>query len=465
MKTTVKYYTKNGSFILNVILSVLLFTIYPGTIYPQRITIEGNTFRVYGKEIFINGVNTPWDNWNDFGGNYDHNFWDTEFQEIRQAGGNASRIWISCNGDVGINITETGYVLGATLSHWNDLDDMFTLAAEHQVYIMATLTSFDHTKNTYSKYQSWRNMLADTAFVSSYINNYVIPFINRYKDNPYLWCIDVCNEIEWMHENEECGNISWNRLQYFVARVAAAVHENSVVPVTLGSAAVKWNSNCSGCEGNFWSDQSLKAQYNYPEAYLDFYSPHFYGWVVRWFGNFALDKTPDSYGINDRPCLVGENPAKGVFTQNTSGDNVLVVPISEAYIKTCQQGWKGLMVWTSNGVDGNGSLADCGVGLTAFQSQYPELVSPDSSTAIIHFKSDPGLKVWPNPATDYIYFKRADGSEILARIYDLFGRMVFALKIEAGDEAVLDIRSLQSGVYILNLSSEKHPGRICLIVH
>ena len=112
-------------------------------------------------------------------------------------------------------------------------------------------------------------------------------------------------------------------LQYFVARVAAAVHENSTVPVTMGSAAVKWNSTVPGCEGNFWSDQNLQAQYNSPEAFLDFYSPHFYGWIVRWFGNFALDKTPDDYGINDRPCMVGENPAKGVYKQNTSGQNIL----------------------------------------------------------------------------------------------------------------------------------------------
>ena len=357
-------------------LIVLLNILFSGKIWAQRITVDGNNFKVYGKEIFMNGVNTPWDHWNDFGGNYDHSFWDTEFQKIRQAGGNASRIWISCNGDVGIDISETGLVSGATQDHWEDLDDMFTLAAEHQVYIMATLISFDHTKNTYKKYQSWRNMLKDAANVNSYVTNYVIPFINRYKDNPYLWCIDVCNEIEWMHDNTECGNIPWENLQYFIARVAAAVHENSEVLITMGSAAVKWNGNCPECIGNFYSDQNLQAQFNSTKAFLDFYSPHFYGWTVRYFGNFALDKTPDYYGINDRPCMVGENPAKGVFDQDTLRHNILVIPISEAYIKTYQQGWKGLLVWTSNGVDRNGTLMDCAVGLTAFQKKYPDLVSP-----------------------------------------------------------------------------------------
>jgi hypothetical protein len=101
--------------------------------------------------------------------------------------------------------------------------------------------------------------------------------------------------------------------------------------------------------------------------------------------------------------MIGENPAKGVFTQNSSGQNILIVPISEAYIKTYQQGWKGLMVWTSNGVDGNGSLTDCSVGLTAFKNQYPELVCPDSATSETRILDDAKIKIWPNPASDHIY--------------------------------------------------------------
>jgi hypothetical protein len=376
MKTTGRFYASKRSFILKVILSVLLFMMYAGNVLSQRITVDGTQFQVYGREIFMNGVNTPWDSWNDFGGKYDPDFWDAEFRKIRQAGGNASRIWISCNGDVGIDISPEGRVSGATPSHWEDLDDMFALAAKHQVYIMATLISFDHTKDTHDTYQCWRNMYADTANVSSYVTHYVIPFINRYKDNPYLWCIDICNEIEWVHDNTECGKIAWNRLQYFAARIAAAVHENSAVLVTLGSAGVKWNGTCANCLGNFWSDRNLQAQYPSSKAFLDFYSPHYYGWNVRYFGNFALDRSPADYGIDDRPCMIGENPARGVFRQDSARRNILEVPISEAYIKTYENGWKGLLVWTSNGVDRNGTLEDCGPGLTAFQEKYPALVSP-----------------------------------------------------------------------------------------
>ena len=347
----------------------------------QRIVIEGNRFMIGYSEIFINGVNTPWDNWNDFGGEYDHSFWNDEFSAIRESGGNATRIWITCNGDVGIDIDESGMVHGATADHWEDLDDMFSLAKENGIYIMATLISFDHTKNTYKKYERWRKMFEDDEKIGSYIDNYVIPFVNRYKGNPYLWCIDACNEIEWMHENSECGEIPWNRLQYFVARVAAAAHEVSYdVLVTLGSAAVKWNGECENCIGNFWSNENLRAQYDAPGVYLDFYSPHYYGWTVRHFGNFAKEMTPDDYGINDRPCMIGENPARGIFIQEEDRSNKLLVPISKAYIKTYKNGWKGLMVWTSNGVDRNGSLHHCRPGLEAFLKKYPDLVEPKDYT-------------------------------------------------------------------------------------
>ena len=367
-----------------VILMGLLIKFQTAYLIAQRIEVQGNRFYTDGKEIFINGVNTPWDHWNDFGGDYDHEFWDAEFQRIIEAKGNATRIWISCNGDVGIEISDSGFVTGATQAHWKNLEDLFQLAGKHQIYIMATLISFDHTFDKYIKYQRWRNMLTDTQNIGSYIDNYVIPFICRFGDNPYLWSMDVCNEIEWMHENSEKGNLPWNCLQYFVARVAAAVHENSKVLVTLGSAAVKWNSDAPGCEGNFWSDQKLQAQYNSPKAYLDFYSPHYYGWVVRWFGNFAGDKSPRDYGLADRPCVIGENPAKGIYLQKKSGIDKLVVPIEEAYIKTYQNGWSGLMIWTSNGVDRLGSLQDSRAGLEAFYRLYPKLVfplesNPDSS--------------------------------------------------------------------------------------
>ena len=100
----------NPAFLLVLVAGIMSVS----RINAQRISVDGTMFSVNGHEIFMNGVNTPWDNWNDFGGAYDHNFWNGEFQRIRLAGGNSSRIWITCNGDIGINISDAGEVTGAT---------------------------------------------------------------------------------------------------------------------------------------------------------------------------------------------------------------------------------------------------------------------------------------------------------------------------------------------------------------
>jgi len=433
------------------ILASFLVILSPFWSIAQKITVSGNKFQVDGKEIFMNGANTPWNNWNDFGGSYLGTFWDSEFQRIKNAGGNSTRIWITCNGTVGINISVDGKVTGCTTAFWSNVDDMFRLAKKNKIYIKATLISFDHFKNSNSKFQSWRNMVNNNDKVTSFVDNYAIPFAKRYNDNPYLWAIDVCNEIEWVNQDAADGNIPWNRLQYFVARVASAVHENSQVLVTLGSAAVKWNSD--KYEGNYWSDARLKAQYNKENARLDFYSPHFYGWNVKWMGNFAVDKSPADYGINDRPCVIGENPAKGVF--NDGANPTLVVLPSEMFLATWNKGWKGLMPWTSNGVDSNGNLSDFAAGLLKFQKAHPELVDPSNITGMIpeikQNKSQSILeKVYPNPSGKGEFkVVLTDCNNVTLRLADNKGMVLFSRKA-VNNESSIQMDTFPKGTYILS---------------
>lgn len=433
------------------ILAGFLVIISPFWSAAQKITISGNKFQVDGKEIFMNGANTPWNNWNDFGGNYISTWWDTEFQRIKNAGGNSTRIWITCNGVVGVNILADGTVTGATNAFWSNLDDLFRLAQKNKIYIKATLISFDHFKNSNSKFQSWRNMVLNNDKVTSFVDNYAVPFVNKYKDNPYLWAIDICNEIEWVNQEVDKGQIPWNRLQYFVARVASAVHENSQVLVTLGSAAVKWNS--TKYEGNFWSDSNLKAQYNQVNARLDFYSPHFYGWTVKWFGNFAVDKTPADYGINDRPCVIGESPAKGVF--NDGATPTLVVQPAEMFLATWNKGWKGLMPWTSNGSDSNGNLNDFASGLLNFQKAHPELVDPTNITGMnpeINRNKSQSIfeKVYPNPSQSGRFrIILSDCRDVTLQLTDNRGALIF-IKKAVKPETNITSDALPKGTYILS---------------
>lgn len=90
-----------------------------------RVGIDGTKFVVDGKELWINGVNTPWQNWNDFGGNFDPDFWDNHFAELHEAGVNATRIWVNCNGMSIVRLRTDGTVQAIDEQHWTDLDTLF----------------------------------------------------------------------------------------------------------------------------------------------------------------------------------------------------------------------------------------------------------------------------------------------------------------------------------------------------
>lgn len=342
------------------------------SVLPGRVTVSGTDFQVNGQRLFINGVNTPWDNWNDFGGEFDVSFWDAHYAELHESGVNASRIWISCNGDIGINIDESGIVTGATAKHWQSLDTLFALAEKHGIYVMATLMSFDNFKDSNKKYTRWRAMVQSEAAIQSYVDNYVVPFCERYKDCNSLWSIDLCNEPDWIFENAECGKLPWEALGNYFAHAAAAIHQHSDVLVTIGFAVIKYNSD--SYNGNYGSDEFLQSCYADKDAYLDFYSTHFYEWEAPWFG-FPFDKSPEAFRlIADRPCVIGEFPATGMLGDQS---NSTAMSGSEIYLNSYQNGWNGVMAWTSNGVDACGSLDDIRDGVKTVAEEHKAEVFPE----------------------------------------------------------------------------------------
>ncbi|MFZ6028985.1 MAG: cellulase family glycosylhydrolase [Chloroflexota bacterium] len=340
--------------------------------FGDRITIANGQFVAGGSRIWINGANTPWNAWNDFGGNYNAGWWSNHFQALHDNGINAIRVWITCSGEVGINISDAGYVSGATEKHWQDLDSFFQIAQEKQIYVMATLISFDHFKNTYTTYNKWRNWIKSTSNIDSYITNYLIPFVNRYEANPYLWSIDLINEPDWAVENNDWGN-SWDNMQQYWARAARAIHENSPILVTVGMGMPKYNSSCSnGCQGNMIADSALRAKVNDADVYIDFYSSHYYPWQDPYFGGIPFYKSPTAYYGADpgKPSMIGETPATG------STGHTLTEDYENAYLN----GWQGVMPWTSNGVDSNGGFDQVTPATRAFRDNHLSLVFPGATT-------------------------------------------------------------------------------------
>lgn len=330
------------------------------TASAQRIGVSGTHFEVDGQRIWISGTNTPWKNWNDFGNSFDEGWWRNEFHRLAAAHVNATRVWISCDGqDPSPGITPEGLVTPPTSQFWRDLDRLFAIARSERVYVMTALISFDHTKPGNVNADRWRRMYADPGNRRSFVDNYVLPLVRRYRDNPYFWAVDVGNELDWMFDNQHQNQQDFIDL---VARVANAVHENSRVLVCQGmGTAAKYIS--AKYQGTILSDASLGAKE--PGAHVDFYNIHYYDWVRQWFGS-PYEQSPAQMGLTGKPCIVGETPAHG-----SSGQSIL-----QNWQNAFRLGWQGVMTWTSNGVDDNGSLADFSAAPAWFYAAHPDLVHP-----------------------------------------------------------------------------------------
>lgn len=329
-----------------------------------QVVIEGTDFYVNGEKLWFNGANTPWDQWNDFGGGFRESFWDEHFAQLHDAGINSTRIWINCNGLIGVQINEDGSFSGVTNKHWQDLDKLFELAAKHKIYIMATLLSFDHFKTENSGSKNWVNMIKSSDNIDQFVEGYVIPFAKRYDGNDYLMSIDLMNEPDWVHENDDNAHLEWDVISNYFARAAAGIHENSDILVTVGIGTVKYNSD--NLQQNVVSDEYLQSLSGNENSYLDFYSTHYYFWQNPWYG-FPFNETPEKFGlVDEKPCVIGE-----CAVTDESG-----VDIGTRYSSAYDNGWDGVFAWTSNGVDNCGGYTDLAPATDAMYEKIPELIFP-----------------------------------------------------------------------------------------
>jgi hypothetical protein len=408
------------------LLFLILFLGILSTGFAQTIGILNKKFVVNGNAscpIYFNGANTPWESWNDFGGNYSSTKWGQDLVDLKNKGINSTRIWFSCNGAGQPSIASDGTVSVPTAAFWANCDDLFKQAQTNGIYIYATMMSFDHTKTGNPNANNWRAMMNDPAKIQTYITNYLVPFVNRYKTNPYFWSVDLCNEIEWISENGngKGDNSNWgvdySVLQKFVGLCAAGLHQSSVartdgtkVLISLGSACVKWNGGKlpgggTNPDGNKWSDANLMAQTSSnANAYLDFYSPHFYGWMEQYYSS-PFEKTPTQFGMDEKPCVVAEMPSRDPIPTPT-------MTMTAAYKALLAGGWQGHMPWTANITTATslttevGDLADFGAAAQTFSTNNNALVFPSCSA--------PCATVAPTVTSPVLYCKGATAVALTA---------------------------------------------------
>lgn len=333
-----------------------------------RVSVDGTKFMVDGKELWINGTNTPWEKWNDFDGNMDEEFWDQTFAQLAADNINCTRIWVNCTGESIVSLKTTGEIKEINEAHWTDLDKLFAIAEKYKVYVMPTLLSFDHFKGTakFSSGDKWRNLVMSKENCDAFADTYVKQFCERYGNCEYIFGIDIMNEPDWVKENDECGNVDFEYLSYFFGKCASVIHQNSDMLVTVGMGMIRYNSD--NFTKNYISDDYLKERTGLDDSYVDFYSPHYYAWMLQTFPQ-PFNKTPEEFGLDGtKPAIIGETP---------NDDDSQIMSAVEKYENCYNNGWCGVMTWMDPQDDGNGSYTYYKYDLTAAASNHMNELIPE----------------------------------------------------------------------------------------
>lgn len=371
----------------------------------EALTIEGNQFKRNGRTIFLNGLNSPWQDDQyfriDFLGtpHFDEAFWINEFKNMEENHVNTARIWIHGRGNNTPAYDTFGFTLPPTQDFYDDLEFIVNLAEEKKIYIIFNMWSFDMVQKSgfgqpgSNNHIENRNTMTDDVKTNSYLTNFLEPVVTLYKDNPYILAFEVINEPEaiWENDNDLVDNaVSRNDVISFVAKTAAKIHQasNNQKYVTVGSKWMIYNSDLfttypdKTSVGDNYTDTSLQTQFNSTDAYLDFYSMHWYQWQST--GSPFKQTVNALYPGVTKPVIIAEYPGLDL-PNNDCGCACNTLPacdfnltIAQAYEDIKDNGFAGITAWKNGGEDDNfGKSAKIYEATKAFGNANSDLVFPD----------------------------------------------------------------------------------------
>jgi hypothetical protein len=298
---------------------------------------------------FLTGVNYAWKNWAaDFGGS---KAWSesgvsgnqaaikSDLADMQSHGVDVVRWWMLqqlASDAVTFDASgkPTGAVGGTLVA---DIQAALALAAETGVHYNFTLFSFDDFaasgNDNGATLHGMAPIITDPTQRAALMN--VIKTIAQTveqspnKDRVVSW--DIINEPEWVISdtdtygdpafapNTKYQAVTFAQMQTFVSDVATTLHANSSALVTVGSAAIKW-------------------AHAFSHVGLDYYTFHMYDWVNQY---YPYDEPPSTYGVTDKPAVMGEFPLDGLAAVN----NEPAVPLSTMLSTLMSIGYAGAMPW------------------------------------------------------------------------------------------------------------------------
>lgn len=323
---------------------------------------------------FLLGFNLPWNHFGyDFGcDRFDAEFFTQAYREARAMGMNAMRVWIHCDGRGSPEWDlETGAPTRLPDGFFADFGKMLDLAAAEGIAVMPALWSFDMVKDRSDDLGptagTHARFLNDPALVTIYLEQMLVPLVVQFDAHPALYAWEICNEPEWMQENY--GQTK-EAVQRFIGMHAAVLQRHAQKPVTNGASSTKFNAEPPMGESNWWSDAELQRVTGDPDASLDFYQIHAYGWMM------PMRFEPYTWTAADlqldKPVMIGEAPAIGMTPPAGYRDEIKALTPAEMTLISRENGYFGHYLWSFSGHDGVGGREEIGAAMETVRQHWAE---------------------------------------------------------------------------------------------
>ncbi len=302
----------------------------------------------------------------------------TVFDSISNNGGNAIRWWLHTNGMVSPVFDDNGNVFGIKEENLDAMKQVLDMAFDRGITISMCLWSFDMLQDQGQNKVFTRGLLEDAAKTQTYIDNALVPLINRLGDHPAVMTWEIFNEPEGMVSNTGVGG-GWSDetteifyIQRFINLTAGAIHRTMPgLLVSNGSWSFRANTAIEN-NINFYTDAKLIAAGGDVEGTLDFYQVHYY---AEHFGNelSPFHRPASHWGLN-KPIVIGEFRSTGLEGKPDPSLTTL-----EAYKRAIEFGYAGAMSWSWTDSDINVFTETMGVALNYIYDNYAADVMIDNT--------------------------------------------------------------------------------------
>ncbi|MBN1648376.1 MAG: discoidin domain-containing protein [Spirochaetales bacterium] len=327
-----------------------------------------------GQPFFMSGINLAWINFAHDLTRFDEEKFAKALEDVAFAGGNTIRWWIHVNGSQN-PLWDGDRVTGMPEGSIEVLEHALDMAADRNVGLILCLWSFDMLqRQTGVDRARNKRFLESPALIKSYINNALIPIVEKLKNHPALIAWEVFNEPEGMLSagGWTPTKVDMPTIQRAVNMIAGAIHlTDPFAKVTNGTVRASMITDIDGLV-NYYSDEKLIAAGGDKRGTLDFYQFHYYpsqaGESMSPFHN------PASHWQLDKPILIGEFPARGIRPIGKGFQPKTQLTTEEAYRYAFDNGYAGALAWTWTNHDGFGGVLDMADGTSVLRREHPDVI-------------------------------------------------------------------------------------------